>query len=138
MERVALLAEGDNVTASMLELRGAPETASVGQPAPIPAAASLEDAMRDHLLTALEQTRWNISRTAVLLDISRNTVRPGSTTWVAPVDGKQGKVRAPTSALTQEPVSLDALPAPTVPPPVGPAMPIRWESRRITFLRAAH
>jgi len=94
MERVALLAEGDNVTASMLELQGAPETASVGQPAPIPAAASLEDAMRDHLLTALEQTRWNISRTAVLLDISRNTVRPGSTTWVAPVDGKQGKVRA--------------------------------------------
>jgi two-component system, NtrC family, response regulator AtoC len=75
MECGALLAEGDNVTASMLELRGAPEMASVGQPAPIPTAASLEDAMRDHLLTGLEQTRRNISRTAVLLDISRNTVR---------------------------------------------------------------
>jgi DNA-binding NtrC family response regulator len=101
MRRVALLAEGDNVTASMLELRGAPEMASVGQPAPIPAAASLEDAMRDHLLTA-EQTRWNISRTAVLLDISRNAVRARIDRFrLRPSTGSKARPARLPAAVTQ-------------------------------------
>ena len=137
MERVALLAEGDDVTASMLELRGGSEVASVGQPVPTPAAASLEDAMRNHLLAALEQTRWNISRTAVLLDISRNTVRARIDRFgLRPSTGSKARSARLPAASMERPVSLDARPAPILPPPVGPATPIRWESRRITFLRA--
>src|SRR5439155_24726150 len=51
IERVALLAEGAVVTAEML---GLPEI----RPAPArPAAVSLDDAMREHLLTTLAKTR---------------------------------------------------------------------------------
>ena len=53
---------------------GGPEVASAPPLASAPASASLEDAMRDHLLAALEQTRWNIADRCGL-DISRNTVR---------------------------------------------------------------
>jgi transcriptional regulator of acetoin/glycerol metabolism len=31
--------------------------------------------MREHVLAALTQTKWNISRTAALLGISRKTLR---------------------------------------------------------------
>src|SRR6267143_1691647 len=74
IERVALLAEADLVTADMLDLQSASAGAPPA-PAPGPGAVSLDDAMRDHLLTALTQTAWNISRTAALLGISRNTLR---------------------------------------------------------------
>src|SRR5262245_16276356 len=76
MERVALLAEGQTVTGPVLGLARA-------EPAEPPAAAamapgagvSLDDAMRTHVLAVLEQTGWNISRSAALLGISRNTLR---------------------------------------------------------------
>ncbi len=136
MERVALLAEGDNVTASMLELRGSPEAPRAAQ-APVPASASLEEAMRDHLLAALEQTRWNISQTAALLDISRNTVRARIDRFgLRPSPGRASKSRRSPPAPSTVPVSADAPAARRSPAPTGPAVPIRWDSRRITFLRA--
>ena len=136
MERVALLAEGDNVTASMLELRGGPEVASVPPPASAPASASLEEAMRDHLLAALEQTRWNISRTAALLDISRNTVRARIERFgLRPSTGSLSKShRSPPSSRTV-PVLAHAPEGTRPPPVVGPPVPIRWDRRRVTFLR---
>src|SRR5262249_58115145 len=41
---------------------------------PPPAALSAMDVVRNHLMSALEHTGWNISATARLLRISRNTV----------------------------------------------------------------
>src|SRR6266542_4123109 len=128
--------ERDNVTASMLELRGSPEAPRAAQ-APVPASASLEEAMRDHLLAALEQTRWNISQTAALLDISRNTVRARIDRFgLRPSPGRAAKSRRSPPAPSTVPVSADAPAARRSPAPTGPAVPIRWDSRRITFLRA--
>lgn len=134
MERVALLAEGDTVTASMLELRGPEEQAGAGR-APAPAPVSLEDAVRDHLLEVLEQTRWNISRTAALLDISRNTVRARIERFgLRPATGTTSKRRRPAPGPRHMPVSSEAQPAmPSA--AAGAVAPIRWENRRITFLR---
>src|SRR5262249_24196918 len=67
-ERVALLAETDVVAADVLEL---PEAGKRAAP-PSEARPSLQDAMREHLLSALTRTGWNISRTAIMLGISRN------------------------------------------------------------------
>src|SRR5205085_11664864 len=45
------------------------------EPAPRSESVSLDDALREHLVEVLTQTGWNISRTAALLGISRNTLR---------------------------------------------------------------
>jgi transcriptional regulator with AAA-type ATPase domain/tetratricopeptide (TPR) repeat protein len=129
-ERLALLAEDTVIGADTLEL---PSTAPVrpadrpGRPA---SPASLEDAMREHLLAALARTGWNISRTAALLAISRNTLRARIL--------KYG-LREPGSgrAATPRPVAEAARPelARAAPEPATPAR-IRWERRRLTFLQA--
>src|SRR5206468_1138842 len=72
IERVALLAEAPVVTPDMLQL---PELDSAGATSARSGLGSLDDAMREHLAAALAQTGWNISRTASLLGISRNTVK---------------------------------------------------------------
>jgi transcriptional regulator with AAA-type ATPase domain/tetratricopeptide (TPR) repeat protein len=133
VERVALLAEGDLVTADMLELRSAPMAGPV--PAvPAAAAVSLDDAMREHLRTTLTQTAWNISRTAALLGISRNTLRARidklglraeSQAETAPIRSRRGERAAP------------AAPVPAAPRPVSAPAPIRWEQRPVAFLRAS-
>jgi class 3 adenylate cyclase/tetratricopeptide (TPR) repeat protein len=77
MERAALLVDGPTVGAGALVLEGtsASPAAPVAAP-PAPArAASLDEAMAEHLRATLEQTGWNISRSAALLGISRNTLR---------------------------------------------------------------
>src|SRR2546422_494165 len=73
MERVTLLSPEPEVTPEMLGLsktiRGKErerERVETG---------SLEDAVRDRVAEVLRQTRWNISRSAALLGISRNTLR---------------------------------------------------------------
>src|SRR5881409_2119611 len=76
MERVALLSSEPAVTAEALGLTAAASktvpvaTAVSGAPA-----SSLDDAVRDRVADVLRQTGWNISRTAALLGISRNTLR---------------------------------------------------------------
>src|SRR6266536_2579612 len=122
VERVALLAEGDLVTADMLELRSA--TAEAASPAALAQApVSLDEAMRDHLLATLNQTGWNISRTAVLLGISRNTLRArieklglrtGGQSEAPPYRPRRGE-----RAATATPV------APAKPRPVSATSPIR-------------
>jgi DNA-binding NtrC family response regulator len=78
IERVALLSEGTLVTAEVL---GLPETsrAELTDAALEERTVPLDDAVgsveREHLLQALRQTNWNISRAAALLGISRNTLR---------------------------------------------------------------
>ncbi len=129
IERVALLAEAPVVTADMLQL---PEPAPAASPSPHSALGSLDDAMRLHLAAALEQTGWNISRTASLLGISRNTVRARMRKC-----GLHTETRSPVLPPKTKPTTSPA-PLPTALPPPAAASPatFRWGTRRITLLRA--
>src|SRR5499433_3709130 len=136
IERVALLAEDELVTAHMVGLQVAGEPIP---PSPSESAgpASLDDAMRDHVLAALTQMRWNISRTAALLGISRNTLR--SRIEKLGLQPEDGAPRArPAGGRSARPLPQPA-PETSAPPPVTPIAtgPLRWERRRITLLRAS-
>src|SRR5688572_11335167 len=72
IERAVLQSSEDALTAEALGVGDAAPPAA--EPAR-PEAVSLDDAMREHLVEVLTQTSWNISRTAALLGISRNTLR---------------------------------------------------------------
>ncbi|PYN75335.1 MAG: hypothetical protein DMD96_28495 [Candidatus Rokuibacteriota bacterium] len=139
MERVALLSSESEMTAVML---GLPPVATAVSSAPAAAgvASSLDDAVRDRVAEVLRQTSWNISRTAALLGISRNTLRAR----IEKYDLRSGQ--APASAPPPRPERRSAhaapapaaVPAPPPPPPPPPeAPPLQWERRRVTLLRAA-
>ena len=70
IERAVLQSSSDELTAEALGIAGDPAT---GTPAR-PEAVSLDDAMREHLVEVLGQTRGNISRTAALLGIERTNL----------------------------------------------------------------
>ena len=133
LERVALLTDGPEVGADVLELpSGAAEESAAGGTAPAPP-GSLDDAVRDHLRATLIQTGWNISRTAAMLGITRNTVR-------ARIE-KLGLRPDPAPAGGRRPANGRAASPPTEPrPPLATAglasSAIRWDSRRVTLLRA--
>ena len=135
IERVALLSEAVVVSADMLALSAAPPLISPGgAPAepPVPLEEAKGSVEREHLARALEGTRWNISRTATQLGISRNTLR----------------YRIEKHGLRPGPRPSARRPAPAAKPPASPAPVagtadaggpprVRWERRRITLLRAA-
>lgn len=80
MERAALLVDGPTVTAPALDLGSWDVVSPVASgpaaaPTTVEPATSLDGAMAEHLRVTLERTRWNISRSAALLGISRNTLR---------------------------------------------------------------
>ncbi len=127
MERVALLSEETLVTAAVLEL----PTARAPGPGRerIPLKQELGSVEREHLLDALRETSWNLSRAAARLGIPRNTLR----------------YRLEKHGLRQG--NAERAPAPPE-PPVMPAprgsetgtlgwVNLRWEPRRLTLLRAA-
>jgi DNA-binding NtrC family response regulator/tetratricopeptide (TPR) repeat protein len=140
MERVALLSEGAAVTPAMLGLR------SSGGPGGTPPSAADErrasretdaEEERERLLGTLREVKWNISRAAAQLGIPRNTLRyrmekhglsPSNPAPRPPEPGLR------SDGPTESSVDAGALPAglDTTAPPAG----IRWESRRVTFLRA--
>jgi two-component system, NtrC family, response regulator AtoC len=70
IERAVLQSGDDIIVAAQLGLAETTVAAEARTEA-----MSLDDAMREHLVEVLTQTGWNISRTAALLDISRNTLR---------------------------------------------------------------
>src|SRR6266508_4314158 len=129
-ERVALLTEASVVSADILDLPSAVAVAPAAASAPVAPHASLQDAMRGHLLAALTQTGWNVSRTAALLGISRNTLRARIEKYGLRTDPGQGEEAAPKPAADPTPSLRPAEPA------AAPTR-IRWERRRITLLRAA-
>jgi len=131
-ERVALLAEGNLVSAEILELPSLAAGARADAPAPPAVPAPLHSEMREQLLDALTQTRWNISRTAALLGISRNTVRARIDRYGLRSDSGGEGVAAPELVANAAP----AKPAHAGPEPVPGPTRIRWERRRITLLRA--
>ncbi|HEY7203843.1 MAG TPA: sigma 54-interacting transcriptional regulator [Methylomirabilota bacterium] len=150
IERAALLADAATVTARHLELRediplspAPPRGREPGGGGGI----SMGDAMRDHLLSTLEQTGWNISRTAAMLQISRNTLRArieklglrgavdahpaGPRTDRSPLSPTASGAGSPPVAVPTRPAAASTLPDAVVLPP------IRWQRRRVTLLRAA-
>ena len=134
MERAALLAESSEVTAAGLELRETTLSATPGvkhTPPNVP----LDDAVQGHVQAALDKTNWNISRTATLLDISRNTLRAYIRKFGLQVPGESHGSRAtPTLLLAAgDPRSPDALP-PTEPQTTSPRGAFRWERRTIAAL----
>jgi transcriptional regulator with AAA-type ATPase domain/tetratricopeptide (TPR) repeat protein len=135
MERVALLSESATVTAEMLGLgpAAAAPTARVEPEAPVAAESGADEDERSLLLRVLQETDWNISRTAERLGLSRNKVRyriekhrlrPGGAPEATPPP-------APRAAPVE---SVEPVAAAPVPPPLAPAR-LRWERRRVTMLR---
>ena len=137
IERVALLAEESVITGDHLELA---EIIPPPGPAPAPGPGapvrpvSLGDVMGAHLRATLDETGWNISRTAALLGISRNTLR-------ARMEKLGLREGAATVVKRDAPPSMPTRPAP---PPSGPTpglsartpVPtVRWERRRIALMR---
>lgn len=78
IERAVLLADGSTISAAMLRL---PPTSTTGPPMACPDAQSdsfddrVASVEREQLLSALNDTRWNISLAAIRLGISRNRLR---------------------------------------------------------------
>src|SRR5262249_2434177 len=133
-ERVALLAEGSVVGTEVLDgpslAAGLPATAvSSAGSATAQSGTSLDDVMRQHLLAALTQTAWNISRTAALLGISRNTLRARIEKY-----GLRTYHRSPARSRPK-PAAEGRHNRPT-PESVPVPGRIRWERRRITLLVA--
>ena len=152
IERAALLADASAVTAHHLELRedvplASPTPPARGREPGAGGGISMGDAMRDHLLSTLEQTGWNISRTAAMLQISRNTLRArieklGLRSMADPQAGGTRSDRSPLPSSTASDTGTESIAAPVKPvsaaaPEAAVLPPIRWQRRRVTLLRAA-
>ncbi len=142
MERAALLAETPEVTAAMLDL-----SESAGATASGPRSSRLDQAMRGHVQAVLDQTAGNISQSAAILGITRNTLRSHiQKLGLRRVGGSpRGEGRAVASpASEEEPLAergegalaeIAAAPegeAPSAGPPA--VVSIRWQRRLVTFL----
>jgi transcriptional regulator with AAA-type ATPase domain/predicted ATPase len=125
IERAALLVDAPVLTAADLALQAAPRSRA---PAPDPSASPARSE-RDELERALNETSWNVTRTAAMLGITRNTVRARiARAGLQRPDGPPPP-DAPAAALSltpARPAPLGLLPKTTY-----------WESRRLTFLRVS-
>src|SRR5215472_2871929 len=134
MERVALLSDTPQVTAATLDLKAlSPTVAPTPSPGPAPAASPLDKAMRDHLQAALEQTGGNITHTAAILGIARNTLR--SRIRKLGIKGFGGGAPSILSEGAGDGITASATPSEAIAPPRASA--VRWERRLITILGAA-
>lgn len=137
MERVALLADAPAVSAEMLGLPGAERMDAPGGGAEAPGApALLQDAVgaveREHVLAALRETSWNVTRAAARLGISRDTLRYRIAKHsLRPGGGTPPARRAPARLEPRPPV----VPAPSRAEVAAPGV-LRWERRRLALLRA--
>ena len=129
IERAVLLADTDTITANELDLPESSPVESHGVELP----PTLEDTYRQQLVEALERTSWNITRTAAILGIARNTVRARIRVYGL----RRGD--APTTSAVSSPAA--AAPTDVTPPSADDLEPaaiadVHWEHRRVTFLRA--
>src|SRR5262245_41050276 len=139
IERVALLGESTVVTGAMLGLRestrGEPTGPTAGTAGP--RAASLDEAMGEHVQAVLEETGWNISRAAEQLGISRNTLRARIARFGLRPHESGVPARTPARRSMSRAAPAAAVPTePTAPAPVAAPPALRWERRRVTILRA--
>ncbi len=139
IERVALDSEASVVTAGMLALSDAPagDLARASSP-PVKGshlrrlADAVGDVERHHVLEALRETAWNISRAAARLGITRNTLRYRIEKHRLVRDG--GTV-ARRSVAAAPPSAAPSPPAPLPSPAAAPSA-VRWDRRRLALLRA--
>jgi DNA-binding NtrC family response regulator/predicted ATPase len=143
IERAALLADAMTLDATHLALvpdaPGPSALASGETPGTVaatpagttaPLARSSRDAMHEHLERVLAQTGWNISRTAALLGVSRNTVMARIARF-----GLRGPRKAGGVHKTP-PIDAPSVERAPLPPPRAPAVSTaHWEGRRLTFVR---
>jgi DNA-binding NtrC family response regulator/tetratricopeptide (TPR) repeat protein len=137
MERVALLTDAAVVHPEALALPSAgPRRSSPTSAGSRGNVADERQALRDsearaereRLHEALTETRWNLARAAARLGIPRNTLRYRME--------KHGLApRAPAEVAARPPAEPEPVPAELPPGSPAPAS-VRWEPRRITFLRA--
>jgi transcriptional regulator with AAA-type ATPase domain/tetratricopeptide (TPR) repeat protein len=128
IERVALLSEGPWVRAENLRLPG---TSGPGQSRPareLPVDGETGAANeRDLLAQALTRTNWNISQTAALLRISRNTVRHRIAKHQLQPPGASPRPESPAVPAAPEPRATSAGTA-------TPAAGLRWERCPLALL----
>jgi tetratricopeptide (TPR) repeat protein len=153
MERVALLSEASAVTADMLGLPAAvaASDAPAGPgPAAPPTLGDAKDSVERTLVEeALRQTGGNVTRAATRLGISRDTLRyrmakhglgREAPAKRGPAGNRAERPDGPTESRDPGPGEPTARrePGPAA-PPVETVTPlaVRWESRRLTFLRSA-
>jgi transcriptional regulator with AAA-type ATPase domain/tetratricopeptide (TPR) repeat protein len=126
IERAALLADAPTLAASHLAL---PEAESPALPeTETPATGSPTGGPQERLERGLARTGWNISRTAELLGISRNTVKARMTRY-----GLRAPKGDPVEPSDDAPPHQASPPAPASPPERQERL--RWERRWITALR---
>src|SRR3989454_1944251 len=136
MERVALLVDDVFVTADKLYLtiprdqRASPpqddETTQCDAPVGISLGQTVEEVERRHILEALRETRWNISRAASRLGVTRNILRYRLQKY-----GLRSPAGTAEPTTPAEPMGLTA-DSTTVPKPVA----VQWEHRHVALLRA--
>ena len=125
IERSALLFDSRTITGDMLGLRVVGGRHQVDdEPIAAPARPTERLTDRERLEDALRRTGWNISRTAAALGITRNTVRA----WIERYRLERSADQAARPAVDSATVEAPA--------PAGPAR-VRWERRRVTFLRVS-
>ena len=134
IERIVLLSDDELITAQMIGLPDA-SSAPPASPAPTLSPASAGDSLAPvRLYEALAASRWNVSRAAASLAISRNRLRYWMEQYelrrgMTPPTPSEGPVRASV------PETATATGSPVVAAPASAR--VRWERRRITLLRAA-
>src|SRR5881296_4402295 len=136
MERAALLIDAPFLTADKLELAAPPSRrASLrqGHDVPPPVALegmSLEETVerleRARILEALHKTRWNISRAASQLGVSRHILRYRLRKYGlrSPAEATEPTIPAELESLTVEPTTASR--------PVN----VQWDRRHVAMLRA--
>ena len=129
VERAALLSEGTVVTAESFGLR-APQgpDASAEKTSRTTLEETVESVEREHILAALAETGWNISRAASRLGVPRNTLYYR----IAKLGIRRGRV-SPPAAAPQQPAAAPASRAPAS----GASASARWERRHVTFLKVS-
>ena len=151
MERVALLSEAPTVTVELLGLPTAPIVAAPTEAPSEPGAhgpPALSDALgsveRAHLVDALRQTGGNVTRSAARLGISRDTLRyrmakhglgRDEADHPAPPRSRASRAGQADPPHARVEASVTAPMVPTVESVASLA--VRWESRRLAFLRSA-
>src|SRR2546425_1390114 len=136
MERVALLVDDVFVTAAKLgltiprdqraSLPRDDETTRCAAPVGLSLGQTVKEVERRHILEALRETRWNISRAASRLGVTRNILRYRLQKY-----GLRSPAGTAEPTTPAEPMGLTA-DSTTAPKPVA----VQWEHRHVALLRA--
>src|SRR5262245_4636917 len=138
IERATVLSDSPEISAEALKLSSSSVVVSPhpDRPALIDETGSLQGAIRDRLVEALQRTGGNISRTAAILGVTRATVRSHVRRFGLSSETASGTTRPRAPGQVREKVSLAVDgPAAKGSPLLDEAGPLRWESRFVVTVR---